>query len=199
VIDKDSDEFKKGEMAFDLIKRRYDSEITRISDLDGKAGTQIGFISIVLSLLIGVGTFDFLDKLTVPKFFLPYFIGIGLLLLSFVFSLLSVKVREWTFAPDTDKLFNEGFNPPFHAWNIMLRTSKAMNDAVIDIETKNNKKAKNIARSWYFLIGGLAGIIIYVIVVLFSGTDTDATTIMNVQNMTVGNMTVQWLPLDVSR
>lgn len=190
MIDKESDEFKKGEIAFDLIKRRYDSELSRISDLDGKAGTQIGFISVVLSLIIGVGTFDFLDKLTEPKFFLPYFIGIGLLLFSFVFSLFAVKVREWNWAPNTSKLFEEGFSRPFHAWNIMLRTSKAMNDAVIDMETKNNTKAKNIARSWYFLIGGLAIIILYVIVVLFSGTNSDTTTIMNVQNMTVGNMKV---------
>ena len=189
MIDSNSEEFKKGEIALDLIKRRYDSETARINDLDGKAGTQIGFISVVLSLVIGAGTFQLLDKLTLPQFFFPYFIGVGLLLTSFVYSLLAVKVREWIMAPKTDIVLKEGFNPPYSAWSVMRKSAQSLHDSVEDMKMKNNEKGRNIAKSWRFLLAGLAVIILYVMVVVLSGLESD--TIINVKNMVVGNMTVQ--------
>jgi hypothetical protein len=187
-MDINGDPFKKGEIAFDLIKRRYDSEVARINDLDGKAGTQIGFISVVLSIVIGAGTFQLLDKLAAPQLFFPYFIGIGLLITSFLYSLKAFKVREWVWAPKTDITFQEGFNPPYSAFSIMRKSSEAMHIAIVDMEEKNNQKAKKIGKSWYYLLGGLAFIIIYVMIVVLSGLEAD--TIIDVKNMTVGNMTV---------
>lgn len=188
LVDKDSDEFKRGEIAFELIKRNYDAEMARVNDLDGKAGTQIGFISVVLSLLIGVGTFQLLEKLTLPQFFLPYLIGIGLLLLSFLSSLFAIKIRDWTWAPKTQTVFDGGFKSENGAWFVMLMASKAMVIAVEDMKKKNNDKASKISMSWQFLIGGLGAIIVYVLVVALSGIDAD--TVINVRDMIVGNMTV---------
>ena len=43
---------KRDELIFDLIKRRFDNEWQRVDALDTKAGTLIGFISIVVSLTL---------------------------------------------------------------------------------------------------------------------------------------------------
>ncbi len=44
-------------LIFELIKRRLDNEWRRINDLDSKANNLVGFVSVVISLLLGAGNF----------------------------------------------------------------------------------------------------------------------------------------------
>jgi hypothetical protein len=71
------DEKDKHDIVFDLMQKRFDYEMQRISDLDDKAGNLIGYTTIVTGLIVGLGTFDILDKLSRPEFYIPYFGGIG--------------------------------------------------------------------------------------------------------------------------
>jgi len=96
---------RKDELVFSLIAKQYDDQLQRKRDLDGKAGSLIGYVTIVTGLLIGLGTFAILGSLSKPQFYFPYFIGIASLIVSIVFSLLAVRIRKWSAVPDSRKLF----------------------------------------------------------------------------------------------
>lgn len=189
----DSDEIKKGQIAFDLLKRRYDDEMGRIKDLDGKAGSQIGFISIVLSIVIGLGTLQLFDKLSKPQFYLPYFIGIGLLLLSFLFSLCAIMIAKWPVVPAVEAILREGFySHPITSRNLVRRISEAMADAIKEIEIKNDGKAFKILIGWWLLIAGLISIVLFAIIFMTSsgGEGSNIIKNMTIENLRINNFTL---------
>ena len=49
-------DIKRDDLIFDLIKRRFDSETDRLNNLDSKASSLVGFVSIVVSLVLGGGS-----------------------------------------------------------------------------------------------------------------------------------------------
>jgi hypothetical protein len=100
------------ELVFNLIAKQYDNQVQRRRDLDSKAGSLIGYVTIVTGLLIGLGTFSILGSLSKPQFYLPYFMGIASLIASIVFSLLAVIIRKWTAVPDVRKLFGAAMKDP---------------------------------------------------------------------------------------
>ncbi len=159
----------KDELIFDLIKRRYDDELERIKSLDTKAGNLIGYISIVTSLLIGAGTFNILGKLSKPEYYSPYFVAIGLLLVSFIFSLNALKIRKWKVVPATERLIKEYMKPKYDYEAVVSKVLGTMADAVNEIEQKNEMKAVKIGLSWYFLIGGLVAMATYVAIFTATG------------------------------
>src|SRR5215203_597604 len=86
---------KKIDLLFDLAKMKYSEELERTNALENKANTIIGFISIVISLLIGFGAISIVTKLEKVEYSIPYFIGVGFLLLSIFSSLHVLRIREW--------------------------------------------------------------------------------------------------------
>jgi hypothetical protein len=46
-------EIKRDDLIFDLIKRRFDAERDTSNNLDSKASSLIGFVSIVVGLVLG--------------------------------------------------------------------------------------------------------------------------------------------------
>jgi hypothetical protein len=92
-------ENKKEELLLDLVRKRYDLELQASRDLDSKAGNLIGYITIVTALIVGLGTFSILDKLSEPKYFIPYFVGIAALLFSIIISLFAIKTRKFYSSP----------------------------------------------------------------------------------------------------
>jgi hypothetical protein len=68
-------------LIFELIKGRPDNEWRRINDLDSKANNLVGFVSVVISLLLGATAFKLSSALKCNiDLSILYFIGIGLLL-----------------------------------------------------------------------------------------------------------------------
>ena len=59
---------RKYEFLVDLAKNTYLNELQRISNLDNKANTIIGFISVTISLLIGFGALEIFDKVTTKNY-----------------------------------------------------------------------------------------------------------------------------------
>jgi len=161
-----SDDTKRDDLIFDLIKRRYDSEVQRINDLDGKAHNMTGYVSIVISLLIGTGTLGVFGKLSVSMYYIPYFVGIILLVVSFLFSLSAIAIRTYNFVP----------KPQFLIDNYLARKSRfvtrkvmsTMSSAVSEIAEKNEDKALKITLCWGFLIAGLVAIMVFSIILALS-------------------------------
>jgi hypothetical protein len=100
----DNRELEKEELLLSLTQRLYDAEVQRTKELDQKAGSLIGYVTIVTGLLIGLGTFSIPKLLASPLFFLLYILGIGLLLASIVSSLAAIRLRKWYSSPTIEDL-----------------------------------------------------------------------------------------------
>jgi hypothetical protein len=158
------DERRRDEVVFDLIKRRYDSELARTDKLEGKGHNLIGYVSVVVGLLVGVGTFQILGKLTRPEYYIPYFLGIFLLLCSLIVALTAVKITQWNAVRDVKRLKEEYLKPKYLYETVISKMTGAMADAVKKMEEKNKTKAVRIEWSWYILVAGLVSVVAYVVI-----------------------------------
>lgn len=157
-----NDEKERDMMIFDLIKRRYDSELQTINDLDSKAGNLIGFVSVTIGLLVGVGTLNLIDKLSKFEYFIIYILGIVILLVSIIFSMYAIKIRKWAIAPEVQYLRFKYYSQPLRT--VIRANAAVMAEAIKTIEKQNGSKAILINYSWYLLIAGLSMVLIFVIV-----------------------------------
>jgi hypothetical protein len=160
---------RKDELIFELGKRRYDHELQRTKDLDDKAAGLIGYVTIVTGLLVGLGTFGILEKLSKPEYYIPYFGGIGLLLFSIISSLMSIRLTKWDVVPKFEDLQSVINNQDYKYRTIMRRIFLAMSDAVNNNRKNNNEKVKWTKISWFCLIGGLVLVLVYVIIFTTTG------------------------------
>lgn len=177
----DQDQKERDLMIFDLVKRRYDSEWQRINNLDSKANNLIGFISVIVTLLLGAGTLQVQQFLSNSNKWL-FVTGIGFLVASLCASLWAFKVRRWKIVPHVDTLVPWEGDPNLEtsgqglAGTLAGRTKRSrpridytqytyrdllqknagqMSKAVLNAEKKNDHKAKCIQISWGLLITGL--------------------------------------------
>jgi MFS family permease len=162
----------RDELIFELIKRRLDDESARTDNLDGKASNLIGFVSVVVGLLLGTGTFTLPVIADNFSYSIPYFGSIVLLLVSIVIGLFAFRVRQWIVVPDVNYLLEEYTSKPFS--EVLKPNAVEMANAVSDAEKKNGSKADLINWSWYFLIAGLALMLVFLLIYtsLITG-DTD--------------------------
>jgi hypothetical protein len=151
----------KRELILDLVKRWYDSEWQRSRDLDSKAGNLIGYVTIVTGLIIGLGTFSILDKLSSPQYYVPYFFGISALLSSIILSLLAVKVRSWKFSPPIENLESYLKDNNRTSESISLTASFYIIGAVSNNFKTNESKARIISWSWISLVVGISFLVIF--------------------------------------
>jgi hypothetical protein len=153
---------EKDDLFFQLVKERYESEFERSTALDDKAGNLIGYVTIVTGLIIGVGTFDLLNRLASPVYYIPYFSGIALLLASMIVSLFAIKTIQWTGAPELKWLNEIWINPQYEYRTMIRQIAIRMVDAIDNTNYKNNEnKARLIRYSWVLLIAGLVVLVIY--------------------------------------
>ena len=86
-----SDIEDKRKLLLDLVRKRYDIELQSSKDLDNKAGNLIGYVTIVTSIIVGLGASSILGKLSEPVYSIPYLVGIASLLFSIILSLFCDK------------------------------------------------------------------------------------------------------------
>ena len=166
---KENDNIKRNDLIFDLIKRRFDSEIERTNNLDGKASSLVGFISIVVGLVLGNGsllsgadTFDLNILLSNYIIAIFYFVGVAFLLLSVGSALVALKIRRWSTVPNVETLINEYTDKAYE--EVLKRNAGEMAKAVIESQNQNENKAKFVKLSWNFLLVGL--IIVFLAVII---------------------------------
>lgn len=160
---KDAD---RDNLIFELIKRRYDSEIARTNNLDGKANNLIGFTTIVVGLLLGAGSFNISTLASANNLLVFYFVGIGALLLTVGLSLTAHKVRSWIVVPNVQTLIGKYATKEYS--EVLQRNAGEMAKAVVYSEINNNNKARLIGWSWYSLISGLSVMFIFMLVYTLS-------------------------------
>jgi hypothetical protein len=154
----------KDEFIFNLVKARFDGEITRWDSLDSKAGSMIGFVSIVTSLTVAAGSFNLQNILNNISVLIEFFAGIVLLLISIVFSLLCFRVRQATIVPAVATLVSE--YPRLSYKEALRRNSGQMSKSVTDLENINNNKAKWITYSWTMFV--IAFGYFFIVLILFT-------------------------------
>lgn len=172
--DQKKDENKKSEILLDYVKRRYDGERQRTTDLDSKAGGLIGYVTIVTGLLVGLGTFSLLEKLSTPHWYIPYFLGIGSLLLAILMSLAAVKTRVFYSTPAIEDLERYYQEEDYMYQRIANHIIPTMLKATEDNARCNNSKAGFVLKSWICLVIGICGIVVYAGVVIGTN-DTEKT------------------------
>lgn len=155
---------KRDEFIFELIRTRMDNEFERSDNLDNKANNIIGFTSLIVGILVGIGTLDTFK--TELHYSFIYLIGIGILLTSILFSLWAFKIRKWIMVPQVQTLLAKYTNVEYE--EVLRRNAGEMAKAVMISEKNNYKKAKFLTLSWYFLISGLSILFIFIIVFFFT-------------------------------
>jgi hypothetical protein len=164
-----TDDAKRDVLIFELIKRRLDNEWRRINDLDSKANNLVGFVSVVISLLLGAATFKLSSELICKmNLSILYFLGIGILLICIILALTGSKVRKWSDVPNVQYLIRNYTSLPYT--EVLKRNAGEMANAVMQIEKQNNHKARLVKWSWYLLIIGLATVLLFMIIFTISGS-----------------------------
>lgn len=146
----ESPEKERDELMFDLVKGRYDGEISRWDSLDSKAGSLIGFFSIVTSLTLAAGSFNLQAVLSDITNLVIFFGGIAMLLLSILFSLLCFSLRNVIFVPNTEKLLSKYNNKTYR--ETLTQVMKRMSNAVVKLVETNNQKAMWLRYSWIMFV-----------------------------------------------
>jgi hypothetical protein len=157
-------ERKMYEKLFDYVQKRYDFELQGIKDLDSKAGNLIGYVGIVTSLILGLGTFGLLGNITRIDYFILYFGGVIAFSLSIISSLLATKIRMFEFRPLPAQARDYIIDPGKDRYDELLRTSIAqMTDAFNTNNGINTTKANRIKWSYIFFITGIILILIFAV------------------------------------
>jgi hypothetical protein len=165
----DASELQRDQLVFELIKRRLDNERQRINDLDGKASNLVGFVSVVVSVLLGSALFELRFLSFGSAVSILYFLGIGVLLISIGFALGGFRIRRWQDVPEVEYFLDEYTNRRYE--EVLTTSSVEMARAVKHTEEQNNHKAQLISWSWYFLIIGLSLVVLFIILFTASGAD----------------------------
>lgn len=156
----------RDELMFDLIKTRYEGEITRWDGLDAKAGSLIGFFSIVTSLTLAAGSFNLQGILGDPTNLIAFFGGIGMLLISILFSLFCFSLRAAVFVPNTEGLLSTYRDKSYH--DTLVKVMRRMSKAVVRLVEINNGKARWIRYSWVLFVVALG--YLFIIFIMFTMT-----------------------------
>jgi hypothetical protein len=178
---------QRDELIFDLVKRRYDGELERWDGLDTKAGSLIGFFSIVTSLTLAAGSFNLQGVLDDQYILAGFFIGVGLLIISIAFSLICFRIRETIFIPDTNSLVSKYAMGSVSYRETLRVTCGEMSDAVIRLENVNNDKAKWIRYSWSLFVISLG--YMFILFVLFTLTPQATSAVEELAKLLIERLT----------
>jgi hypothetical protein len=154
---------------FDTVQKRYEFELQRSKDLDTKGGNLIGYVSVVTGLILGLGTFGLLGKLTEMKYFALYFGGVAALAASIGFALYAAKATKFEFRPDYDVVKDYLSAPSGRILNycqFIRELTQDMTLAFTANSVTNDNKGNRILVSWLCLIVGI--ILLFSYVVAFS-------------------------------
>ncbi len=157
-------------LLFELVK--YENDVTGL--LDHKASTQMGCISVVITIVLATFSFltkDFGGNLSEKRrkmFRFLYIIVIVILMISIYFSYQSFKVRPNYAAYNVDDLFNimkdkDSGLQTFYVSNILE------NYQIYNLNGQvNDVKADVVARAAFFFICGIISFFVVLLIMIFS-------------------------------
>jgi hypothetical protein len=150
--------------------------------LDDEARQLVGSILVVIGFLLGAGVITLLSVSSLYSSL--YFVGVIVLVISIIFDYKAIRLKFNFYHVETDPAHMLETDPdvalrektvdptrvPYLA--IVQRNIRNMTDIINNNEDTNRTKARLIAKAWFFLIPGLAMIILFVIVSTLSQTFT---------------------------
>lgn len=147
------------QLIYNVVYEQFRIEWQLTGDLDQKASNIIGFVGIMVSLLLGLGTPRLMESVTSNNIYFNsnifFVLGIFSLLCSIFCSLIAYYTREWDIGLDTEYFIKEYGEKGIDSINILKNLSKKINKSLIDVKDKNDNKVKFINYSFIFLIIGI--------------------------------------------
>ena len=148
--------------------------------MDDEARQLVGSILVVIGFLLGAGVITLLSVSSLYSSL--YFVGVIVLVISIVFDYKAIRLKFEFYHVDPDRMLEtdpdvalreKTVNPTRVPYlEIVQRNIRNMTDIINNNEDTNRTKAHLIAKAWFFLIPGLAMIILFVIVSTLSQTFT---------------------------
>lgn len=160
---------------FELAEKRYTSEIERQKDLDNKAGNLIGYVGIVTSLTVGLGTFELFGNLTTIQYYALYIGGIVALGASVFFSLLTARVKNFRFSPTYGDIMYFYENPTIEYRTLLRTMISEMSIAFKENFLINNSKGTFLLIAWLAFMAGIVLLLSYAIVFTYEHEISNST------------------------
>jgi F0F1-type ATP synthase assembly protein I len=162
-----NDILKHDELIFNLVQKRMYDELDRIDKLDSKSNNLIALSGVLAGFFIGVSTnqIAILSRLPYGVVFV-LILGVGLLIVSIVFSLRAMKIRRWTVVPDPKVLIDEYKSKTY--LETLRPVAVEMSLVQEEMVKANNQKAHLIDLSWDLLLCGLGVTFVFVILLFLS-------------------------------
>ena len=169
---------KTKELILDSVKERFNLEIERKQDLDGKANNLIGFVGIILSLISGFGLTT-LTAIALPTFELSWYYASKIsslvvfasvyasLFFSVLFVLKALQIKNYSYVPNAFNLIGAFENSNKDDVCQALYDEYAI--AIKSNLTENNQEAHDIRKSIYCLLVALVLFSISVLLFVFFG------------------------------
>jgi hypothetical protein len=160
-------EDRHDELAYELLKARFDLDWARIGTLDQKAGNAIGFVGIILSLVLAIGDLFLADITNGSKiyYYAAFAIIIFLLIASIFLALLATQIKNYkAFPGEIEDWIDEveGEDKQFVIESAVLNYKEAIKNNVGLI----NKKAEYLKYSYYLFFAGLFANSVFIIYII---------------------------------
>jgi hypothetical protein len=160
------EDFEKAELIYGLVNGIFNLNWNRITDIDQKASTIIGFIGLIVSLYAGLGSF-FLEKFTnsheFTYFYLLFILGIVALMCSIICGLKALEIRDYEAVPDPKNLIDKYLkNNDKKKLEIIRVVTVELSNAFYVNKMEIDKRTKAIKNAYGFLILGVALVAIFV-------------------------------------
>jgi hypothetical protein len=152
---------------FEQVKERYDLEHARGENLDSKAGSLVGWIGLIISILFASGGVLFARtgesiNITLNEIYLLMF-TLALLLVSLLFSLVAYRIVKYYVVPEPSTKFIENYQNSPHKETV-IDVTNAMAEAIELSKKKNNLRENLITVSWSLFLAGLFSATIFIII-----------------------------------
>jgi hypothetical protein len=104
----------------------------------------IGYVTIItVIIIIRLGTFVILKKITNKVVYILYFTGIGTLILSLIFSLFVIRTKKFRSDSDIEKLKEYFKDNRLTSEQIIIRHIDIMFNSIPILDNENTKKTNN--------------------------------------------------------
>ena len=158
---------KKDTFVYDTLVKRFEHHIEIRESLDNKANNMIGYITIIIGLLIGLGAFDLFTKTTEFKLSYYFYIsGIIALLLSIILSLLCVKISKYMIYTKLEELEADWENPRQNSMQVRISLIRKLFASINIVMDGNKRKVKLLLGCWISLVAGIILLMVFLLAIV---------------------------------
>ena len=147
------DSLERDILIYEIFFNAYNSEWQRFRDIDNKASNIVGFVGVIFGLMLVVATSSLKNTITCLEF-IWFFCSTIFFLLTFVFSLYALYLRELEVLPGLNGIMPHYVEKYIDREYILSRLTRKLANAIKHNHNKINDKTKYLEYS--FLTFGTA-------------------------------------------